>query len=1294
MEIQSSDGLIPFHYDMGYGPQNPSSIPVLPPLKLGRSAYGNTGGHRTPGKEDYQPLEGGGFFKHNGSLYYNLVTTTGVWWLLTGDRPCAAITGIPVIGGYASPAVLPHTGVGGRLRIAIGVDGAFKWLDKFESIDVFHFPGSTRWVCRDFKTGVVAEVKITQFVKTFGFTAELEVSAVQDRTVEIRWLFGKTGCSPDFYWEFDETKPVRAFENKAGGADSTVVGEKMARLRNMNFGYTEVFAGLSDDKPVYGKCSASSLEIKEENAEIPDFTDVFTEEGACIMLASVPGTDSSGKCRSRFLCVWGYNGYSVEEVEKAYRRLEYRPFADQGWLEGMKAEWFDHWIGRGLQPEAKFKELIDDPGTAIKEAEAFWGAQFERLKIKTPDPLFDNAVVSTVARLRMQYEFPGILHGLMYNKYGKINCGYYGFDASGYHTEVENSLKLISGTQCIKGRQRYFTPAFALSPWAEEVNFYYVEQIWYHYRWTGDLEFLKAMWSSARRALEHALNVSDPDGDGIMTGYYEMWNCDTLARGGKCALHTAMGWAALRAAAEMAKILGDTDRSNPFVSGSRQGPYPPEYHLRYKKHADKVEEQFLQQLWNKDAGVWCSAEWNGSMRPHPASHEENYHIRRGLGPPMQNYSAMRYIRENLHLRLQSGDAVELQNAWWPIMWSHHYVADGDTCSSFHSACAAGDVNSFWPLLKSVANTAYTGSDTALYHATGSQSQEIDTMFVHAVIDGMFGIMPFLGSNLIVVRPSLPSQWDFVEISLSEISYTYKKSRDMITLKASTPVKRAVTVELPVESAVRSVRVNGREAAYSATASVNCCRVKIESPESCIHEFQVEIEEKKPMVEGNRSVVVGKEATFMAYNCEVGNVYDLQGKMAKTKVERNDGFYEIILTPGETGKYTVFTELRCSNIAWLCPLDLDVRKPWRIIQNYTPADGRERPAVVSPKLDREKNVLHLEVENNLEDDIHGAAEFTVCGTTFKKDVILLSKSITPVVLNLGNGLREVTPGSLRVEMKLGGCADSAEAVDWKPARVRAPYLLERLKQLDLRSCYTASLRNLYSPEFKWRIDYTGCGVGVDWREPLPEKDGHGYVLLSPPISQFEYGILPEQWECTAYWALPDFGESFETPPGIPFRTGGSSADKNVMALASTEPYRQLPSSVTIRLQTPLKLEKIYFLTANLAKTLKCYFPGGEVEVRYEDGGNQLFQLIPPYTMSCMVQDFCPTVLAIPFGRIENGGNPLDFGADPKSASLALSDITLDPSSAVKEVVLRCVASETIFGIMGITLLEAVCEKLNS
>jgi len=81
--------------------------------------------------------------------------------------------------------------------------------------------------------------------------------------------------------------------------------------------------------------------------------------------------------------------------------------------------------------------------------------------------------------------------------------------------------------------------------------------------------------------------------------------------------------------------------------------------------------------------------------------------------------------------------------------------------------------------------------------------------------------------------------------------------------------------------------------------------------------------------------------------------------------------------------------------------------------------------------------------------------------------------------------------------------------------------------------------------------------------------------------------------------------------------------------------------------------------------------------------QIIELVPPYTMSCMVQDFCPSALSIPFGKIVNGAHPLHG----REAHLSVSDVLLEPNRPIRELELKCVASETILGVLGLTLLEA-------
>jgi len=146
---------------------------------------------------------------------------------------------------------------------------------------------------------------------------------------------------------------------------------------------------------------------------------------------------------------------------------------------------------------------------------------------------------------------------------------------------------------------------------------------------------------------------------------------------------------------------------------------------------------------------------------------------------------------------------------------------------------------------------------------------------------------------------------------------------------------------------------------------------------------------------------------------------------------------------------------------------------------------------------------------------------------------------------------------------------------------------------------------------------------------------------------------------------------------------SEPKNNILAVCCTQPYEQFPSRVTLTLAKPSRSEKLYLLTANLVKTVKCYYPAGEVVVNYTDGSRQLHSLIPPYTMPSVVSHICPQALAVKVGELSAGGNPVP----DRACYLSLTDVVLDPTKAVESFEFRCVTTESLLGILGVTMLEA-------
>jgi hypothetical protein len=1214
----------PVEVSVSHGPQKPSSVPVLPGLFVGKQIfYGPLVGRPAEG-QGYQPADGDSFAVQNGQGIHHFILTSGMWWLRVGDRPRLAMELRSGSGAYAQPGLLPDLGVSGQFRVAVTAGEKTKWLDKFGVIAAVLSPGSARWTCRDEELGVAIALSVRPLLEPWGFAVVADVTSLAPKNISLAWHVDKARFVADKgdYAEFAAAKYARLFLGTA---------EKDSRA----------------DKGV----------LRVDLAAAPD-----------------------APRRSRLLCIWGYSDYNRQGVADAYKRLEFRPF-DAAWLEGMKPKWFDHWIGGGLEPEKKFLDARERFDAAAKQADDFWARQRSRLRIKTPDARFDNVVNHVAAQARVQFEYPGFMHGLGYAKYGKINHGYYGFEAAGMHDEVADSLHLIAGTQDVTGRQRYNMTTFAISDWHEDMDFYFIEQCWYHWRWTGDERFLRAIWPAARRALEHGLVVGDPDGDGLMTGYYEMWNCDGNNPGGYSALETAMGWAALRAGRDIAAKFDDRDYA--MKHGGGQG-HDPDYAPRYQRLLEQTGKQYLARLWSKEAGAWSSAEVDGAPRPRPHTCEQNYAIWRGLGTPMRNYMAMRYIRENHHHGdLIAGSTFESVNDWWPIQWSLHWVASGDACASFHSACAAGDIAGHWPVFKTIAESAYTTEGRpggALWQGTGSNAMEMEPLFLAAVVDGLFGVKPWFGENLLVLRPSPLAAWDDLELNHLDARYRFHRDAERVLLEVTTPAPRRVRAELPVAGGVQGVLLDGSPVKFTLEQAVGAARVVIEAPAANEHRFEVRLAGERPKVEGPLHVVAGAKSSFSVRRAAVAAVHDPQEVAGEIRVApATHAGSTVSFVCNRPGKLTVFLELQCGEVRWLHPLDLDVRQPWMIVERYRPPLSSGGPALLSPAIDVKQRTMTIELANGSDTELTGRARVAVAGRTIEQELSIPASGQASLTVALGEVWDRLSPGSVPVTVELAGRKETKEAVCWDIGRETSP-ATARMRPLDLRAGADAQMDKLFSPATQWRIDYTGAQHGVDRRYPLPLKDERGWVLMNSVMSVLEpYGTLPEQIVANGYLKLDKPGELPSLGAGVPM----GAEPNRLLAVCCTQPYGQFPSRVTLNLPEPRRAEKLYLLTANLVKPLKCYYPGAEVVIHYADGSEQLHQMIPPYTMPSMIGNICPRAYALPIGKLTGNAGPV---ADTQ-AYLSLTDVVLDPSKPVASIELRCVATETLLGVAGATLLEA-------
>lgn len=1215
--MQGEDS-IPVTIQFSNAQQKPVSVPVITPLSRATPYFDGGLMGRAANDTDYQPYGDGAFIKKNGSSESKYVITTGVWKMSVGDKPVIRLSLRDTGSAYAKPAILPHLGVNGKIRLEIISGKTKKYLDEFSSITTILSAGQPQWICEDKRMEIKLTLTAHAFLEDYGCALIANIERTAEKKMQLNWHYEEADFVKDtsVYTEFAYDK------------------------------YTRILTGSTNRNAVYREGVTQTI---------------------------FPGTAAA----DTLVGLWGYTDYDHKAVDDAIKRLRFRPFPLAAWTTQMQKNWFHHWIERGLEPEKKFLAIVKNAAIPIERSKQYWAGMRNRVRVKTGDARFDNAVQSLGSRLISNYEYPAYMHGSNYMKYGKINCGLYGHEAAGFHEETASTLRFISGTQDVKGRQRYFEPAFTVSTWAEEINPYFIDQVWYHYRWTGDKQFLVDMWPSVRRALEHFIATSNPLHDGFYTGYYENWNGDGKSRGGTGALWIAMAIKALRAGYEIANLLEDVDWARETFQVTDNPSTDGNFKERYKRLLQKAEAAY-ETRYNKKIGAYSSGDWNAALRNMPGNEESNYAIWRAIGDPLRNYTSMRFIRDHYHQPTPNG-VIEYSNKDWPVIWSNHYDSYAEAMSSIASAAMVNDMNHYWPLLKTAAEKIYTVPEcTAIAGGRSIMSLESDQMFMMAVLDNVFGIKPDFGNNLLLLRPSFPDSWKNPSIELPDVAYHYFSGNNEITLLVKTPVHRMLQAEIPVRQTVKEVTINGQPVNFETRKEVNYCRVIVKAVAASQHEIKIKLYGDDFSVTGNANGIVNHTDSFRINNAEIVQVICPQDSFGTIHIQ--DG--SILITPKKTGSYTAFAEIKKGNVSWFQPIELTIREPWSIeeaFQAWEESDNApSKPAKqLSPYVDINKKLLQLRLRNNTTTQQLGNMQVEVNGRSYVQQVTLAPNSSGTFSISLKEIWPGLSRGSISFNVTFMNAVKTAHAVNWQlPISATSR---QKIIPLDISSYYNSSLAALYGNNaFKWRIDYTGAAVGVDWRDTL-HADSLGYKLFSPPMSVISYGVLPEQMS-PSWWSVPNIPDTLPYP--VPFSYIEHAADKNnVLALVNAENNQQIPGEAVVHLQTPVAAEKIYLLTANLTKTAKSYYPAAEIEIEYDKGDNQVLQLIPPYNMPSVVQAFCPAAFPVPLGEIKKK-QTMDFDAP----GLSVTDVITDPGRTIRKIVFRCVASETAVGLVGISLLS--------
>ena len=603
----------------------------------------------------------------------------------------------------------------------------------------------------------------------------------------------------------------------------------------------------------------------------------------------------------------------------------------------------------------------------FKKAEAARSETASRIRIETPDPYF-NTLGGTLAMAA-----GGIwvwLHGAIGWRMplSGWRAAYTG-DVLGWHdrarthfnayaasqvTEVPNTLPhpaQDSALHLARSVKKWGTPQYSngyicRNPHRNnqmhhyDMNLCYIDELLWHFKWTGDLDYVRQMWPVITRHLAWEKLNYDPDNDGLYDAYACIWASDALYYNSGAVTHSsAYNYRANKTAAQLAEKIGED-------------PTP------YRNEAEKILKAMNERLWLPGKGHWAEyQDFMGHKRVHESAAVWTiYHaIDSETANPFQAYQATRYVDTAIphipvtaHGLKENGYATIATTNWLPYSWSINNVAFAEVMHTALSYFQAGRADAGYKLLKSsVLDGMYLGDSPgnfgqiSFYDAARGECYRDfgDPIGVasRVLIQGLFGILPDALNKQIILRPGFPADWDKASVSTPDISYRFTRKEDTdtyhITQRFQTPLHPVLQINARKEK-IRSVKVNDVPATWQSIESAHgypLLSIQAEGTSSTTITIEWEgaplhtLAAQEPVIASN-----GKLALQIPSGASISQVYDPQSVLAKHTMGATAFNAQI---KGEPGHHTFFVYTHQGEMDWWQPVNIYIENT-RKAPSYT------------------------------------------------------------------------------------------------------------------------------------------------------------------------------------------------------------------------------------------------------------------------------------------------------------------------------------------------------------------------
>jgi hypothetical protein len=513
---------------------------------------------------------------------------------------------------------------------------------------------------------------------------------------------------------------------------------------------------------------------------------------------------------------------------------------------------------------------VEDLPRVFAEADRHFRELRERVMVDTPDPFLNAAVAALNVAVDAVWDEPqgAVMHGAIAWRSKLLGWrGPYAQDALGWHDRARRNISYWVTRQNTDPIPAKLPPPDESSNLARsetalhsngdmsnshyDMNLVFIDGLFRHLLWTGDLDFARQVWPVIERHLawERRLFRREfgPDKLPLYEAYAVIWASDDLQYGGGGVAHaSAYNYYHNKMAARLAKLLG-------------RDPTP------YEREAELIAQAMRKYLWLPEEGMFAeSKDLLGLQLVHPsAALWTFYHtLDSEMTTPFEAWQMTRYVDTEIpHLPVRGPGvpadqpyAVLSETNWMPYSWSINNVVMGEIVHTALGYWQAGRPDEAFRLTKSaLLASMFMGicpGNVGTMNYLDAYRRESQRDFAdgggvtsRALIEGLFGVKPDALAGELLIRPGFPAGWDHASLRHPDINLSFRREGLTETYTVEPKFAKPMTLrfELPMHRArLAGATVNGQPVAWQQREAVAGHPV-IELTSAAVAKYEVKLQ---------------------------------------------------------------------------------------------------------------------------------------------------------------------------------------------------------------------------------------------------------------------------------------------------------------------------------------------------------------------------------------------------------------------------------------------------------------------